>query len=253
MATSTPSPEPAAMSPRTRRPRRPYAVLIATAMAGLLLLTVATTGAYAATTYTSAGGPGLGLAAAYDKPGVPVEMVPGLKLTLIETAQTITCTGFSMTGSVVSPGVSRPYGAAAATLGTLSAPGCTNPIMGPTTFASLATSALTVTGDATGGQWPARVTNVKWKVTWVNCSFYVAGVIEGSLDVVTQVFSPVGNPSTPGGSPTPTGLTISAVPAPPTGSMCVNLDLQAGDSIGITGTFENTPPAGSTALAVTNP
>lgn len=49
-------------------------------------------------------------------------MAPGLELTLIEPSQTITCTGFAMCGSVVSPGVGGPYGADAATLGTLSAP-----------------------------------------------------------------------------------------------------------------------------------
>lgn len=236
----------------TARPGAGARVTLVSVAAALLLATV-TTSATAATTYTVSGGPTTNFVASVQPSGTTTPS-PGLHLQLIEPNQFISCTGFSLGGSVVSPGVSRAYGADAAGLGTLIANGCTNPVMGATTFTALTTPALTIIGDATGGRWPARVKNVQWKVRWVNCTFYLSGVINGSLDPATQVFTPAGNPRTsPAADGVPVGLTISDTPAPPTGSMCVTFDLQVGDSVAITGTFANTPPSGSTTLAVANP
>ncbi|WP_408898327.1 hypothetical protein ACJ5H2_04255 [Nocardioides sp. R1-1] len=207
-----------------------------------------TTVAHAATTYTPAGGPGLAFVASRGQP-----TMSGLVVTLIEPAQSITCTGFSLTGSVVSPGASRAYGVDAATLGSLSASGCTHGIMGGTSLTALTTPSFKITGDATNGRWPARVANVRWRIVWANCEFYLDGTINGVFDPATQVFSPVGNPPASGSPYAPTGLVISATPAPPTGSMCLTLDLQAGDTVALSGRFTNTPPAGSAGLTVTSP
>ncbi|GEB11882.1 hypothetical protein GUY44_20700 [Pimelobacter simplex] len=205
-------------------------------------------------TYSPSGGPGFGLTGSYDDPRTPgTAIVPGVQLSLIEPAQGISCSGFSFSGSVSSPGVARTYGVGAASLGTSSAPGCTNPLFGTVTFASLTSPRFDVTGDPVGGQWPSRIANLKWKVSWANCVFYVEGVINGKFDPATQVFAPAGNPGSGWWSDVPTGLVVAATPAPPTGSMCLTVDLRAGDTIGIRGTFTNTPPAGSSGLAITNP
>lgn len=210
-------------------------------MAGVALAMVVVVGgaldARAGTTYTPSGGTGLNLVASYQRPGTSLR--PGLVLTFLESAQDVTCTSFSVAGSVVSPGVTRSYGAAAATLSTASAT-CSNPILGPMTLTQVGAPSLTVTGDATGAKWPVRLTGVQWQLTWPNCDFRLAGYVDGTLDAATQVFTPLN----------PTGLTIASTPPPLFGAYCVALDFQVGDHVALTGTFKNTPPAGSTALSI---
>ena len=46
---------------------------------------------------------------------------------------------------------------------------------------------------------------------------------------------------------------LALQPGAPTGSMCVTLDLQPGDTIAVGGYWTNTPPSGSTALDISNP
>lgn len=205
-------------------------------------------------TYTASGGSGVSLAGSYDDPRSPGTAIgPGIGLTLIEPSQGISCSGFSFGGAVTNPGVPRSFSAPAASLDTFSAPGCTNPIMGTTTFTPLSTPGFAITDQPAAGLWPARITKVKWKVQWANCTFYVEGGINGRFDPATQVFTPVGNPGPGSWSSVPSGLVIAATPAPPTGAMCVTVDLRAGDQVGIRGTFANTPPAGSTGLALAAP
>jgi len=220
----------------------------------VLSLLAAAPPARAATTYTPSGGPGLALAGSYDDPRTPeTTLGPGLQLTLIEPDQSISCSGFSYGGSVIGSGTSRAYGASAASLSSFSASGCTNPFFGATTLTSLTTPNVVITGDPVAGAWPARITNVKWKVHWANCDLYVEGVVNGRFDPATQTFTPAGNPGTGTSSYVPTGLVVAATPAPPTGSFCATFDFQVGDNLGIRGTFTNTPPPGSSGLAITNP
>lgn len=226
----------------------------AAALGTVLSLVAATTPAQAATTYTPSGGPGISLVGSFDDPRTPdTTSVPGIQLTIIEPDQSVSCSGFSFGGSVSSPGASRAYGATAATLGTFSSSGCTNPFFGTTTITSLTTPNLVVTGDPVAGTWPARITNVRWKISWANCDLYVEGVVNGRVDPATQVFTPAGNPGSGASSYVPTGLVVAATPAPPTGALCATLDFQVGDSLGIRGAFTNAPPAGSTPMALSNP
>ncbi|KAB2807172.1 hypothetical protein F9L07_27145 [Pimelobacter simplex] len=239
-----------------KKTNRLAAGLMATAAASVTVLSMTATGAQAATTFTPSGGPGANFVGSYNNPtdSPDLGIVSGIRFTDIPADQSLDCSAFSVGGSIVSPGTSRAYGANAGNLGSLTASGCTNPLAGATSVTPIGTWGVTVTGDAVSGQWPARLTNVKAKLSAANCDFYVEGVVNGKFNTSTQVFTPVGNPVAANAtSYTPTGLVIASTPAPPTGSMCTTLDLQVGDDIGITGTFKNTPPSGSTALAITNP
>lgn len=198
----------------------------------VLLLATVVPRAAAATTYTPTGGPTASFVAT------------GLSITLVEPSQTITCTKMSLGGSVLSPGVSRAYGADGVSLGSFGTTGCKHPILGPTAITAMTTPTLAVVGDSTGGKWPGRIKNVVWAVHWPNCDLYISGVVNGKFDPVAQSFTP---------NTGAVGLTIASTPAPPTGSFCVTFDFQAGDSVALTGTFLNTPPSGSTNLSIANP
>lgn len=230
--------------------------LMATAAASVTVLSMTATGAQAATTFTPSGGPNANFVGSYDRPGdnPDVGIRAGIRFTDIPADQSLDCDAFGVAGSVVSPGTSRAYGANAGSFSSLTATGCTNPLAGSTTVAPIGTWGVTVTGDAVSGQWPARLTNVKAKLSAVNCDFYVEGVVNGKFNNTTQVFTPAGNPVAANTtSYTPVGLVVASTPAPPTGSMCTTLDIQVGDDIGITGTFTNVPPSGSTNLVISNP
>lgn len=206
--------------------------LVATAAAGAALVSMTATAAQAATTYTPTGGPNANFVGT------------SVSFTDIEAAQTLTCTTFNLSGSIISSGSSRAYGADGGTLGTLSSSGCTNPIAGPTVVAPVGTWTVAVTGDPTGSVWPARLKNVKANVSAANCTFSVSGVVNGTFNDATQVFTPASGAS---------GLTIDSGAGAPTGAICVTLDLQSGDTIAVGGSWTNTPPAGSTGLDIANP
>lgn len=216
--------------------------LIATAAAGAAVVSMTTVAAHAATTFTPSGGPNANFVASRLVSGSPVS---GVKFTDIPAGQALTCTSFSVSGSIVSPGTSRTYGANAGNLGSLSAGGCTNPLAGATTVTPVGTWGVTITGDAVSGLWPAKLTNVKANLAAANCTFSVEGVVNGKFSNTTQRF-------TPNSTTAASGLVVSSTPAP-SGTMCVTLDIQPGDDIAIDGYFTNTPPSGSTNLTVANP
>lgn len=206
--------------------------LVATAAAGAAVLSMTSTSAFAATTYTPTGGPSANFVGS------------SVSFTDIEAGQTLTCSTFNLSGSIISSGSSRAYGADGGTLGSLSSSGCTNPTAGATTVTPTGTWTVAVTGDATGSSWPARLKNVKATVTAVNCTFTVSGVVNGRFNDATQVFTPNTGAS---------GLVVDGGAGAPTGPMCVTLDILTGDTIAVGGTWTNTPPAGSTALDISNP
>ncbi|MBM0124129.1 hypothetical protein [Pimelobacter simplex] len=206
--------------------------LLATAAAASTVVAMTATAAQAATTYTPTGG----LSASF--------VGTSVSFTDIEAAQTLTCTTFDLSGSIISSGSSRPYGADGGTLGSLSSSGCTNPLAGATTVTPVGTWTVAVTGDATGTSWPAQLKNVKATVSAANCTFGVTGVVNGRFDDSNQRFTPASGAS---------GLTIDGGAGAPTGSMCVTLDLQPGDTIAVGGYWTNTPPTGSAALDISNP
>lgn len=206
--------------------------LVASAAAGAAVLSMTSTSAYAATTYTPTGGPNANFVGT------------SVSFTDIEAAQTLTCSTFNLSGSIISSGSSRAYGADGGTLGTLSSSGCTNPLAGATTVTPVGTWTVAITADATGTSWPAQLKNVKATVSAANCTFGVTGVVNGKFDDSNQRFTPNAGAS---------GLTIDSGAGAPTGSMCVTLDLQPGDTIAVGGYWTNTPPSGSTALDISNP
>ncbi|WP_408898325.1 hypothetical protein ACJ5H2_04245 [Nocardioides sp. R1-1] len=206
--------------------------LAATAAATATVVSMSATAAQAATSYTPTGGPGANFVGT------------NVSFTDIEAGQTLTCTTFNLSGSIINSGASRAYGVDGGTLGSLTSSGCTNPLAGPTTVTPVGTWTVAVTGDASGTSWPARLKNVKATVTAANCTFGVTGVVNGRFDDSTQKFTPNAGAS---------GLTIDGGAGAPTGSMCVTLDLQPGDTVAVGGYWTNTPPAGSTALDISNP
>lgn len=208
--------------------------LVATAAAGAAVLSMTSTNAYAATTYTPTGGPNANFV------GTNVSFKD------IEADQTLTCSTFNLSGSITNSGVSRAYNADAGTLGTLTSSGCSNPTAGATTVTPTGTWTVAVTGDAAAGttSWPARLKNVKATVSAANCTFTVSGVVNGKFNDATQVFTPNAGAS---------GLVVDGGAGAPTGPMCVTLDILTGDTIAVGGSWKNTPPAGSTNLDISNP
>lgn len=216
--------------------------LVATAAAGAAIVSMTTTAAHAATTYTPSGGPSANFVGT------------NVSFTAQPSGQVLTCTTFNLSGSITTPGTSRAYGAQAGSLGTLSSSGCTNPIAGATTVTPIGTWKVAITGDQTApGVWPAKLYDVKAYVSAANCNFYAGGasdtagtgtgtgVVNGSFNTATQRFTP---------SATSTGLVIST---PPVGSICPILDIYEDDTVQVGGYWTNTPPSGSTALAIANP
>lgn len=206
-------------------------MMVTTAAASAVLAMTATS-AQAATTYTPTGGPGANFVGT------------SVSFTDIEAGQTLTCTQFDLSGSIISSGSSRAYGADGGTLGTLSSSGCSHPLAGATTVTPNGTWTVAITGDATGSSWPAKLKNVSADVSAVNCDFTASGEVNGTFNDSTQVFTPNAGAS---------GLTIDSGAGAPTGSMCVTLDLQSGDNVAVGGSWTNTPPSGSAALDISNP
>lgn len=169
----------------------------------------------------------------------------GVQFKDIEVDQTLTCSQFDLTGSAVNSGVSRAYGENAGVLDALNSSGCSNNLAGPTQVTPSGDWGVTVTGDATGTVWPARLTNVTANVVANNCKFTVSGNVDGTFDTATQTF-------TPKGVNVASGLTVSDIPDPDstsTQALCVTLDILEGDAVGVGGSWTNSGPD----LAVSNP
>lgn len=182
--------------------------------------------ARAATTYTPTG-------------GVLSFVGSGLSFTDIEAAQTVSCASLSLFGSVSSSGASRAYGADAGTASPSGSGICSQSLCGTVTTTPLGTWTLAVTGDRTATTWPARLKNVKLGVSCAGCTFRLTGVVNGRFDTMTQRLVPVWGPS---------GLVVDAI-VPPSGAMCVTLDIQPGDTIAVGGSWTSS----TTPLALANP
>ncbi|MDF1705604.1 MAG: hypothetical protein P1U38_12600 [Aeromicrobium sp.] len=197
------------------------------AAAAIVLTTLAMgSPAHAATTYTPSGGPGANFVG------------NSVSFTATAAGQTLTCSTFNLAGTIVSPGASRAIGANGGNLGSLTSSGCTNPIAGSTTVTPTGTWGVTITGDEVGSVSPARLTNVVATVSAAGCTFNVGGVVNGSFNDSTQVFTPVSGAS---------GLTITSNPS---GFLCPILGLAKNQTIEVGGSWTNTPPSGSTNLLV---
>ncbi len=199
-------------------------------LSGIALVLASTVPARAATTYTPTG---------------PVVTFLGsnISFTNLWAGQTFSCTTVSASGSVVNSGTSRAYGATAINLGTNATSGCSHPMCGTTTVTPSGTWTFAITGDKTGTVWPARISNVSIQMTCGTCTFTVVGKIAGKFDTATQKFTPVSGAS---------GLTVSGSP-PPSGAMCVTLDILAGDEFAVGGSFTLVTPSGSSGLTISNP
>ncbi|GAA1743410.1 hypothetical protein [Aeromicrobium alkaliterrae] len=185
--------------------------------------------AHAATTYTPDAGAG-------DK----VNFVgSSVSFRAVQANQTLTCSTFNLAGDVVSPSTSRAYGANGGTLGSLTSSGCTNPIAGNTTVTPTGVWGVTVTGDATGTTWPAKLTSVGATVSAAGCTFNVGGDLAGTFNTATQLFTP--------------GASTIKITSTPSGFLCPILGVAAGQDITVSGSWTNTPPAGSGPLTITNP
>lgn len=212
--------------------------LTASVLLMLLLLLATTTPAHAFTTYTPSGGSQVDFRSS------------NITLTNTSTGMYWTCGGgvptnrFDLGGTVVNPGVSRPYGAAAAALTTLTtAPTvvCHHPIC-HASATMVGTWSLAMTGDPTAGSWPARLSGVKLRLYCAGyeglpCTFTLTGTIDGQFTPATQRFTPSAGYD----------LTVEDQ------WVCADLDVLQGDAFAVGGYWTNVPPSGSSPLLVTNP
>jgi hypothetical protein len=197
------------------------------AAAAVVMTTLAMAGpANAATVYTPSGGPSANFVGS------------NVSFRAIQANQTLTCSTFNLAGSIVNPGTSRAIGANGGNLTTLTSSGCTNPIAGSTTVTPSGTWGVTITGDEVGTVSPAQLTNVSATVTAAGCTFPVFGTVAGSFNDATQRFTPNSGAS---------GLKISGTPS---GFLCPILGVANGQDIEVGGSWTNTPPSGSTGLAI---
>lgn len=214
--------------------RTTTSALIATVVAAFLLASglVAGTATSAAawTTYTPNGGPS-------------VNFVGGpLRFTNIPAAQDVRCTKVDLGGTVINPGLSRPYPSPMVSLTSTSSTGCADPLLGVCVLTHSGTWGLAMAGDSVSGVWPAVLTNVKLKVSCGPCTYTLVGSVDG--DFAPSTFTPVTGPS---------GLTVAGGADSPTPACAVLRDIQVGDEIEIHGSWTNLPPVGSTPVTLTNP
>lgn len=151
----------------------------------------------------------------------------------------LTCTTFSLAGNV-NPGT-YAHTSAAGTLGTLSSGGCWQPQLGASSVTPTGTWSVLVTGDAPAGStvWPAKLANVSAHVSAdvADCQVDAVGTVTGTFDTATQKF-------------TATGSTLELENV--TGADCATLDILDGDPVSVTGTWTNTPPAGSSPITLSH-
>ncbi|WP_017933021.1 hypothetical protein [Nocardioides sp. Iso805N] len=208
--------------------------LAATAAAAVVAVGVSATAATAATTYTPSGGPNVNFVGS------------SVSFTDTNAGAVLTCSTFNLSGSLISAGTSRAYGANAGSLGSLSSSGCTNSFFGSTTVTPVGTWTVSIDGDPTGTTYPATLRNVQANVSAVGCSFTAGGGTASSAGTVSGTF----NTST--GKFTPTSSTLKINTGSVSGT-CFLIGVAAGDSVSVGGSWTNTPPSGSTAVSITNP
>jgi hypothetical protein len=200
-----------------------HRVRLAAAACGAAVLTavgLTPTAAYAATV-TVSGGP-------------DVDFV-GNSVSFTDTAagQTLTCTTFDLSGGPITTGtITTP--AIIGTAGTLTSSGCTNPIMGTETVTPIGTWSYQVDSATTG-----ELTNVTAFIAMAGCSYTVGGTVTGTWNNNAHTFSP-----------TSSTLTIIDTPS---GFICPLLGWEQGDHITVSGSWTNTPPAGSSQLNIGTP
>lgn len=207
------------MAPLRTAIAKPVSLGAATLLALVALLAATTTSAWA-TNYTPTGGPGVTLVGT------------GVSFTDAVSGTSVSCSTANLSGSVVSPGTIRVWGAAAATLSSVGISGCTNPLAGatPCTVSSAVSWGFAITGPISGGLWPAEVTGVNQAVTCGACVFTLVGDITGTFNAGSaQRFTPATGAS---------GLVVASSP-PPTAA-CVNADVVAGDPFVVGGYWTNT-------------
>lgn len=183
--------------------------------------------AHASTSYTPDGGPEVYFGGT------------GIGFTNVQANQELNCAQFDLSGEMLSPGTSRPFGANSKKLGSLVSSGCTNPIAGLVSVVPVGEWEISVTGEPTGTTWPGELRGVNVAVSAAGCTFNVTGSVGGTFDTVSQVLAP-----------TSSELVISE---PPSGFLCPILGIAQGQDIEIDGHWTNVPPTGSTQISLTAP
>ncbi|WP_332644750.1 hypothetical protein [Aeromicrobium sp.] len=192
---------------------------VTVAVASVTVIAASATSAWATTDYTPTGGPAVKLQGT------------NIAITNVPAAQTITCSQFTVPGTVTSPGMSRPLGTTAVGLGTPSET-CSHPLMGSISF-DVSWNLAVLDASATSS-WRVRLVDVSGTAAWANCEWTFEGQADGLFDTATQQWTP-----------TTSALVITGV----VGSMCVTIDFLPGDEIVISGSLTNVPPAGSVPLS----
>ncbi len=206
------------------------------ALVGTLATVLATsTPAHAATHYTPDAGTGDAVNFVGSNVAFPITA----------TGSSVACLKFDLAGSIVMPGVSRPFGGAAAGLTALTAANCTFGSF-PATVIPAGAWPMRVTGSEVSGISPATLTSVDISVNVAgNCKYYIVGSIVGSFNESTQRFTP---------SSSVLAIDSTAGRAP-TGSLCTFLSIASGGgvTVGAGAYWTNVPPVGSSSITITNP
>lgn len=182
--------------------------------------------AHAASDYTAGGGPDVDFVGS------------NLSFTIVQAMQAFNCPQVDLAGSVVDPGVSRPFGDLASSIDVQSFAGCTNPWIGSFAVTPTGVWDFAIVGNEVGTESPAVLGNVSADVVAAGCAFEVGGTVDGIFDDATQVFTP-----------TTSDLTITSTP---TGFLCPILGVASGQDITVDGTWTNSPPAGSSNFIIAN-
>ena len=172
---------------------------------------------------------------AYTPHGGPVVDLSGdyVDFTFVEAGQTFICENFDMSGTIPNAGASRLFGAPATTWSQVVHGGCTNPIIGDSTFDPIGAWQFAITGPEVGSVSPAAFTNVALFVQAADCAFNIAGEVSGVFDDATGVFTSTGS-----------SLVVTDTP---TGFICPILGFEQGHTVSMSGSWT------ITGLTITNP
>lgn len=149
----------------------------------------------------------------------------------------MSCTTMTLSGSVTNSGVARPHSSPAGALTSLTPGGCTNSQLGGVAVTLTSPSlGVYVTGDASGGLWPSKITGVNATLDAVtaDCVVTASGDISGNFNPAA-----VGTRAAQTFLATGSTLEIDTV----TGLDCATLDILPGDPVAVSGTWVNTGTA----------
>lgn len=142
-----------------------------------------------------------------------------IDLTVVQADQTISCPTFDLAGTY-------DGGGSVGVLDDLTASGCTNPIVGPTSFTPYGALEFDIWFDEHESGWKGNISNIELEYSAVGCTLDIAGSVEASFDPSSQKLEVVTS-----------DLQIATVPS---GFLCPIVGYAQGQDIEIEGHWINT-------------